>query len=126
MFSFFKKLKDKTINLFKKPIIQKVIETINKKYSHIGTITSLNIYKNKQTIEAYVNLNGEHQNTLVEIKYTILSTNTYFDEIVYLQIKNIYTSKPWLNSLIQTLVKEANYQLPKFEIPPISKSLFVD
>jgi S-adenosylmethionine synthetase len=93
---------------------------INKKLDKFGEITHLNLDSKDDTIELEILLKGELAPLKVIIKgYTF----TQKDDVHYISIQNIKTSREWLNHVVQDYVHDKEFKVPKKYVRLIKKIL---
>ena len=93
---------------------------LNKKLDKFGEITHLNLDSNGDTIELEVLLKGE----LAPLKVIINGyTFTQREEIHYISIQDIKTSREWLNHVVQDYVHGKEFKVPKKYVRLIKRIL---
>jgi hypothetical protein len=85
-------------------------EYLNRRYSSVGKVLSLKIDKTARKVCIELELNGESQPVQVTIeRYELIETN----DGLFLEIKELSSSRAWLTSLAPLLLKDKKFPLPK-------------
>ncbi len=94
---------------------QAALVFINQKIASFGTMTQLNIDREKRRINVELELKGETQSLKAEF------FDYRLEEIggkVFIEFSRIQTSREWLNTLLPQILPK-----PRFEVPPMIKVL---
>ena len=94
--------------MINKALPKLLTSAINSKLDNIGDINDLNINLQDKKMWGKLNLRGENEPLNFDIKFDISNE----DEKYFLIIKDIFTTKIWLNNAFRTYAKDTKFPIP--------------